>query len=165
MYDRWRVSQQHWDPDAYLASRRTRLTALKWNQVTATIAAFVAEIVANVDARSGARLPVLDLGCGRGALWSALNPSVCDRIVGLDPSPVQLLAARSAFPCVATLCGVAESLPFADGSFSCVVLKSVLDQCFSPAGALREVHRVVGVGGCVVVSLPNRGSWYKRAFP
>jgi ubiquinone/menaquinone biosynthesis C-methylase UbiE len=50
------------------------------------------------------------------------------------------------------VCGKAESLPFADGSFDFVVSKVAMPYVNIPV-ALREIHRVLIPGGIIWVSL------------
>ncbi|MBN1939103.1 MAG: PilZ domain-containing protein [Candidatus Aminicenantes bacterium] len=45
-----------------------------------------------------------------------------------------------------------EHLPFADGSFSKVLMSLVLSYLFNPVETLREVHRIIAPGGRLVVS-------------
>ena len=44
----------------------------------------------------------------------------------------------------------ADDLPFADGSFDCVICTEVLEHCPDPAAVVREVHRVLTPGRACV---------------
>jgi ubiquinone/menaquinone biosynthesis C-methylase UbiE len=51
-------------------------------------------------------------------------------------------------------------LPFDDESFDVVVDSGVLEHVANPAASLTELHRVLAVGGIIVITfLPNRWSW------
>lgn len=99
--------------------------------------------------------PVLDLGCGTGALLPLLSG---DRrlAVGLDRSPSMLAAARKRrVRQTALIRGDARNLPFADQSFGSVVATF-------PAPYIRdhrtldEVARILRPGGAFVVVVSGR---------
>lgn len=91
----------------------------------------------------GAR--ILEIGCGRGHLQH-LAPGY----VGLD---ISLEAGR--FLAAPFVCGVAEALPFADGSFDLVMSFTLLEHLWDPELALKEMARVLKKGGTLVVG----GGW------
>ena len=70
---------------------------------------------------------VLDVGCGDGSLVRLLARQGASAI-GLEPSEAQLARARAAEPAgeEAYLAGVAEGLPFPDGSFDTVIFFNAL---------------------------------------
>jgi ubiquinone/menaquinone biosynthesis C-methylase UbiE len=88
---------------------------------------------------------VLDVGAG----GCTLEPLVNAEYVGVDISTE--LLARGALRAVA----VADRLPFADGSFDTVVCISVLQYVLDVEGSLLEFRRLVGVGGQIVILVPN----------
>jgi SAM-dependent methyltransferase len=76
--------------------------------------------------------------------------------VGIDPSPaMRRYAAQRG---VEVLPGVAEDLPFADGSFESLL--SVTTICFvdDVARMLGEAHRILAPGGHLVLGFIDRGS-------
>ena len=79
--------------------------------------------------------------------------------VGVDVSQVAVDYCRGlGFTAeVATL----ESLPFADRSFSVVVMKHVLEHTRHPEAALREARRVLKQGGALFIAVPHAG--YRKA--
>src|SRR5262249_54833255 len=81
--------------------------------------------------------PVLDVGCGEGAL-AAARPGV----IGLDRSPTMLAVAPPP-----TALGDAVALPFPDACFGAVVTVNVLYHLPEPARALEEARRVLRGGG------------------
>ena len=62
---------------------------------------------------------VLDVACGTGVLARAAAAAVggAGWVVGLDPNPGMLVVASELEPAIDWRQGVAESLPFPDGSF------------------------------------------------
>jgi SAM-dependent methyltransferase len=57
----------------------------------------------------------------------------------------------------------AEPLPFSDNQFDVVTYTDVMEHhSFSPKRVLREIHRVLVPGGCVILVTPNHASLYNR---
>jgi SAM-dependent methyltransferase len=81
--------------------------------------------------------PILDLGCGEGALAAAL-PGV----IGLDRSPTMLAAAPPP-----VVLGDALTLPFRDASMRAVACVNVLYHLPEPVQAIEEARRVLRTGG------------------
>jgi SAM-dependent methyltransferase len=106
------------------------------------------------------RLPALagarwcDVGCGTGALAHAViateQPA---RVLGVDPSPAYLAAARQApvgRPAVlAVAAGTATALPARDARFDRVVSALALNFVPQPIRALAEMRRTTRPGGMV----------------
>ena len=97
-----------------------------------------------------ARGGVLEIGVGAGLNLPRYGAAVA-RICALDPSPALLRRAApraDAAPCpVALVRGVAERLPFADGSFDTLVMAWTLCSIRDPTAALAEMRRVLKPGG------------------
>jgi SAM-dependent methyltransferase len=56
-----------------------------------------------------------------------------------------------------------EPLPFSDNQFDFVIYTDVMEHhSFSPKRVLREIHRVLVPGGCVILVTPNHASLYNR---
>lgn len=93
----------------------------------------------------------LDLGCGTGDLALELSRSGAGLVVGLDPVTAMLDAAdhklRRASGAVGLVAGDALGLPFAEGSFDCVVSAFVVRNLSDLPLALREARRVLRPGG------------------
>lgn len=98
----------------------------------------------------GLRGSVLELGCGSGLNFRHYPREVL-RVTALEPEPqlrrLALSAARRAAVPVELLDGVAERLPFPDGSQDAVVSALVLCSVDDLAGSLAEVRRVLRPGG------------------
>ena len=103
---------------------------------------------------------VLDLGCGTGVFLPGLAALVgpTGRVVGLDHAPAFLAQARERL----AKAGLAESVelveadahhvPFDDATFDAAHAERVFMHLQDPAGALRELQRVVRPGGRVVIA-------------
>ena len=98
---------------------------------------------------------VLDVACGTGVLARAARSATgaSGVVVGLDPNPGMLAIAKEMEPGIDWRQGVAESIPFAEGSFDVVVSQFGLMFFEDRALALREMLRVTQHGGrlCVAV--------------
>jgi SAM-dependent methyltransferase len=92
----------------------------------------------------------LDVGCGTGALTSAvLTAADPAEVVGVDPSEQFLSTARAgvADPRVTFQVADARSLPFEDDRFDVVATGLVLNFVPDPAQAAAEIARVTVPGG------------------
>ena len=101
---------------------------------------------------------LLDVGCGSATLLAEHARHV-RYVVGLDASDIQLgmarrrLADRLAAGSAQMVLGDAGRLPWRDGRFSVVTSLNTLKFVQDPAGALREMRRVLRPGGRAVVTL------------
>jgi ubiquinone/menaquinone biosynthesis C-methylase UbiE len=95
---------------------------------------------------------VLDLGCGRGGVMERLHQRA-GFSVGLDPDLRSLREHRA--PALALACGLAEALPYTDGSLDVVCCSWVLEHLSDPAQTLAEVARVLVSGGRFIFLTPN----------
>ena len=99
----------------------------------------------------------LEIGVGSGKFASRLGVPV-----GVEPSIP--MAERAAKLGIAARAGVAEVLPFPDGSFRYVLM--VVAICFvdEPLKAFEEACRVIRPGGCIVVGFIDRESEIGRQY-
>jgi len=91
---------------------------------------------------------VLDLGCGIGHSFSALEPR---ESIGVDSS-AEALDGQGRPTVVADM----RELPFADGSFASVLAVQSIEHVPDPERVLEEVVRVLEPGGIAVFATPNR---------
>ena len=96
------------------------------------------------------RQRALDVGCGSGALVTALAAVLgAENVAAVDPSEPFVEAARARVPKARVLVGSAESLPFADGEFDATLSQLVVNFLADPEQGLREMSRVTRPGGVV----------------
>jgi ubiquinone/menaquinone biosynthesis C-methylase UbiE len=105
---------------------------------------------------------VLEIGCGAGLFCFDLAQTA-GRVVGIDISEVVLDFARRVqahLQCenVGLQHGDAEQLPFPDREFDLIVCSEVLEHLLDPAGALREMRRVLKDTGTVILTTPCAAS-------
>jgi SAM-dependent methyltransferase len=111
--------------------------------------------------QSGMR--VLDVGCGPGTITLGLAQAVAPgEVIGIDIEPSQIDAARALADerRVANLhfqLGKGEVLDFADNSFDAVFSYAVIEHVPDPLAVLREMRRVVRVGGLAGVDASDWG--------
>jgi ubiquinone/menaquinone biosynthesis C-methylase UbiE len=102
---------------------------------------------------SGLRGRVLEIGAGTG-LNLARYPRDA-RVVAVEPEPTMAARAadrgRAAAASIGVVRGVAEVLPFPDGSFDAVVACYVLCSVADQRRAIEEIRRVLRPGGQVRV--------------
>ena len=91
----------------------------------------------------------LDVGCGTGALANAVLEQCAPRsVIGVDPSPGFLAAAKAQLPPHVVLHQAsADRLPLADASVDTAVSALVLNFVPDAGAALREMARVTVGGG------------------
>lgn len=102
-----------------------------------------------IEVVSGARGRVLELGSGNGLNFEHYVDA--SAVVALEPEPTMVAlarrrAVRAPVP-IRFVRGVAERLPFAEGSFDTVVASFVLCSVADPRRAVVEVARVLRPGG------------------
>jgi SAM-dependent methyltransferase len=98
---------------------------------------------------------VLEVGCGTGPVSRELagRPGI-ERVVGVDPSPVFLAAARKLavnLPNLSFIVGDGRSLPCEDNSFDAIIFHTTLSHVPEPQTALAEAFRVLRPGGVLAV--------------
>jgi ubiquinone/menaquinone biosynthesis C-methylase UbiE len=99
---------------------------------------------------------VLDVGSGTGYLLGQLAERLPDTasLIGVDPAHqmVAVASRRSTDRRVSMLRGVAERLPFADGTFDLVVSTTSFDHWKDQRAGLGECARVLVPGGRLVLT-------------
>ena len=115
--------------------------------VPALFAPWTGHVLSGAAVKDGSN--VLDIACGSGVLARAALEylGASGRVVGLDPAPGMVAAAREVEPNIEWILGHAENLPFDDGSFDCVVSQFGMMFFHDRLKASREMHRVTKPGG------------------
>ena len=136
------------------------------SQVTGVVGYFYEMYRSAVIARVTGTPPrdILEIGCGEGHMFEGTGITP----VQMDVSMRRLTHAVSRGRWV--LCADGYQLPFANASFSTVLLIAVLEHTREPWRILAEAHRVLKPGGRVVMVVPNdftmsAGRLLLRKFP
>jgi ubiquinone/menaquinone biosynthesis C-methylase UbiE len=123
-------------------------------------------------AKPTARDTALDVASGWGFVALALAPRLASVIgVDLTPEMVELakkLAAGNAASNAGFQVGDAENLPFVSGTFDLVTCRAAFDHLADPEKTLREMKRVLGPSGRMVLyefvapAAPEKAAAYNR---
>jgi ubiquinone/menaquinone biosynthesis C-methylase UbiE len=92
---------------------------------------------------------ILEVGCGEGMMFEETSTTP----IQMDVSMTRVQRARGKARYL--LCADGYDLPFADGTFSLVLLIAVLEHTSEPWRLLREARRVLKPGGRVLIVVPN----------
>jgi len=96
-----------------------------------------------------------EAGCGTGIVLEAFAEALPQlRLVGADPYPPALEAARRRAPTAELIQADVRQLPF-DSEFDVVAALDVLEHVDDDATALRELRRTVRPGGGAVFAVPQ----------
>ena len=106
------------------------------------------ELIATAGIREGQR--VLDVGCGPGALTSALAALLgAEHVSAVDPSEPFAQACHERIPGADVRVSPAESLPFEDDTFDATLSQLVVNFLDDAPRGLAEMCRVTRPGGVV----------------
>ncbi|MDD1658134.1 MAG: class I SAM-dependent methyltransferase [Methanomicrobiales archaeon] len=104
-----------------------------------------------------AMAPALEIGAGSGRFGAPLGYGF-----GLEPSPALARLAKGRG--IRMVLGVAEHLPFRDGSFRTALMVTVLCFLSDPSRAFREVRRILVTGGTFTVAFIERDGEIARRY-
>lgn len=97
---------------------------------------------------------VVDVGCGPGGLARELAERVgAANVAAIDPAAQFVAACRDRIPGADVRVGVAEELPWADGTFDAALSSLVIGFMRDPDRGVREMARVTRPGGTVAVCM------------
>lgn len=150
----WEKTQLHWDDKEVIQRRRVPKSVIyNWRKINRMIG----DICLEAKRIKGENLTIVDVGCGSGKFLDHIA-SFTEKYIGVDPSDKMLLDApreKGFF-----IRGMGENMPIKDGIADVVLLKSVLDQCYSPIQVISESKRILKSNGRLIISLSNRDSYY-----
>ncbi|WP_371227752.1 methyltransferase domain-containing protein [Roseovarius sp. 2305UL8-3] len=120
--------------------------------VPALFAPWAGHLIKGATVREGAH--VLDIACGTGVLTRAAlkRAGSSGRVVGLDPAPGMLAAAKEVESRIEWVQGSAEDVPFGDGSFDCVISQFGMMFFQDKKKAVSEMYRTAKPGGTLAIA-------------
>lgn len=101
---------------------------------------------------------ILDIGCYAGNFVSEVIKKFPGKtVIGIDYFEDHIRIAKLVFPEIASSFQQMSiyNLEFEDASLDCVTLQEVLEHLEGAAQAVKEVNRILKVGGALIVSVPN----------
>lgn len=101
---------------------------------------------------------ILDIGCYAGNFVSEVIRKFPGKtVIGIDYFEDHIRIAKLVFPEIASSFRQMSiyNLEFEDASLDCVTLQEVLEHLEGAAQAVKEINRVLKVGGALIVSVPN----------
>jgi 2-polyprenyl-3-methyl-5-hydroxy-6-metoxy-1,4-benzoquinol methylase len=98
---------------------------------------------------------ILDVGCGAGALSSALKRSGATSVAGIELDPAAAGVAREVVDVLVEGSVLEAPLPFKEGEFDYLVFADVLEHLPDPDRALERLLPFLASEGHVVISVPN----------
>jgi len=109
---------------------------------------------------------ILDVGCGTGILLQQLRQLGKGlNLYGMDIAPEMVKVARAKFgKSVELRQGSANSLPYGDNSFDYVTCATSFHHYPNPDNSLREMFRVLKLGGKLVLLDPFTNGFLRKAI-
>src|SRR2546430_11590161 len=125
----------------------------------------IAELAVETTAE-GATGPVLEVAAAEALHACRLSLRGLETFV-VEPSWAMLMSARAhraeLGARITLIRGIAETLPFRDGTFDRILIDSAIDHLASPDAGIREMTRVLKPDGRLVISFVNYGGLAARA--
>src|SRR4030067_1446047 len=109
---------------------------------------------------------ILDVGCGIGYLLNWLSTSKNATGVGMDFTSTALKAGNKLFSNLTLVHGIAQNLPFNNGTFDCVIMFNVIEHIEGHfhEHVLIEVRRILKRGGFLIIGTIDKDSIYRALF-
>jgi len=149
-----------------MKSGQGRLTLPEWHARFTQQAGWTAEIRRHLFDQAGLKpgSQVLEVGCGTGAVMSALGNEFDYHLTGVDIDRPSLRFNQAEHSGLQATQADGHSLPFADDAFDATYCHYLLLWAADPARVLAEMHRVTHPGG-VVIALAEPDYTGRMDFP
>ncbi|MBI5970622.1 MAG: class I SAM-dependent methyltransferase [Deltaproteobacteria bacterium] len=106
---------------------------------------------------------LLDIGCGVGEFLVEVKKAGCD-VYGVDFVAEKIVVAKKRFGLENVFCASVFDAAdtFKGMGFDFVTFFEVLEHLEDPVGFIRQVRTLLNPGGCIALSVPNRGRTMAR---
>lgn len=101
---------------------------------------------------------VVDLGCGSGTMLEellAVDRTGAKTLTGVDYAPSSIERCRRILPDATFIQSDLSQTGLPDGSFDLVLSIQTMEHLPNPAGAMKEMWRILRPGGRLVITIPN----------
>ena len=99
----------------------------------------------------------LDFGCHDGRFLASLRGKQIERLVGVDVYEEAVERGRRLYGEIEFVTmRIAEELPFANETFSCITMLDVLEHISEQNAVLAEIRRVLRANGTLIVTVPGK---------
>lgn len=103
-----------------------------------------------------ANLCILDIGCGIGNILSLLKKQGFDWLYGLEYDKIIAKEAKNRIAeSIHIISGDAQKLSFKSNSFDICICYDVIEHVPQPDTTLKEIYRVLKLGGMLYIRFPN----------
>lgn len=151
----WQKTQLHWDDKTTIQRQKVPKSVIfNWRKINLILQ----ELCKEKKTLNNRYISIIDIGCGSGKIYNGLE-SYVNPYIGVDPSD-KMLSYIQKGPNQQFIRAVGEQLPLKENIADIVLLKSVLDQCYSPTKVVSEAKRVLKNNGWLIISLSNKNSYY-----
>lgn len=106
---------------------------------------------------------VLDVGCAMGGYLDYLNQQGFKNLFGIDLTEKYVNYANKQGKYTVKL-GNAESIPFNEDNFDCLVIDQVMEHLVEPIKAFKEAKRVLKNGGFFCIAVPDASRYDEKYF-
>lgn len=104
--------------------------------------------------------PVLDVGCGKGEIATAIATELEMRVHGIDPDEEKIRGIEEVHGCTFHNTGLEECEMREE--YNTVVCSHVLEHAENTHNFLRDCYSALNPGGRIIVTVPNALSLHKR---
>jgi len=103
---------------------------------------------------------IIDLGCGNGAVTSAVKFGGYE-VTGIDGSPDGIKLAKESFPNIPFHCASLDDVlePAVGSEFDLAYSVEVIEHLYYPRNLFRRARELVKPGGYLILSTPYHGYW------